>query len=77
MTRKANSAMDEPRMEFENAAAMGLSRDEWDLILDRLGRRPNLSRIRSHSSRERPIAAAFLNSIRGSSIVLSIALPAF
>ena len=26
---------------FENAATMGLSRDEWDLIIQRLGRVPN------------------------------------
>ena len=43
--RAIDRAMDEPRMEFENAAAMGLSRDEWDLILDRLGRRPNLCEL--------------------------------
>ena len=29
-------------MTFENAATMGLSRDEWDLINHSLGRRPNL-----------------------------------
>jgi phosphoribosylformylglycinamidine (FGAM) synthase-like enzyme len=28
-------------MTFENAATMGLSRDEWDLINQRLGRTPN------------------------------------
>jgi len=35
----------EPEMTFENAAAMGLSRDEWDLILKRLGRTPNLCEL--------------------------------
>ena len=31
----------EPLMTFDDAAAMGLSRDEWDLILKRLDRAPN------------------------------------
>ena len=31
----------EPLMTFDDAAAMGLSRDEWDLILKRLDRTPN------------------------------------
>ena len=30
---------------FENAATMGLSRDEWDLITQRLGRIPNLCEL--------------------------------
>ncbi len=37
------SASDE--MTFENAATMGLSRDEWDLINQRLGRTPNLCEL--------------------------------
>ncbi|MEL0303269.1 MAG: phosphoribosylformylglycinamidine synthase subunit PurL [Rhodobiaceae bacterium] len=32
-------------MTFENAASMGLSREEWDLILTRLGRTPNLCEL--------------------------------
>ena len=32
----------DPAMTFENAASMGLSQEEWDLILTRLGRTPNL-----------------------------------
>ena len=32
-------------MTFENAATMGLSRDEWDLINQRLGRTPNLCEL--------------------------------
>ena len=32
-------------MTFENAATMGLSRDEWDLINQRLGRSPNLCEL--------------------------------
>ncbi|MDA9897510.1 phosphoribosylformylglycinamidine synthase subunit PurL [Alphaproteobacteria bacterium] len=32
-------------MTFENAAPMGLSRDEWDLINQRLGRTPNLCEL--------------------------------
>ena len=35
----------EPEMSFENAAAMGLSKDEWELILKRLGRTPNLCEL--------------------------------
>ena len=35
----------EPAMTFENAASMGLSREEWDLILKRLGRSPNLCEL--------------------------------
>ena len=34
-----------PAMTFENAASMGLSREEWDLILKRLGRTPNLCEL--------------------------------
>ena len=33
------------KMTFENAAAMGLSRDEWALITQRLGRVPNLCEL--------------------------------
>ena len=32
-------------MTFDNAAAMGLSRNEWDLILKRLDRTPNLCEL--------------------------------
>ena len=32
-------------MTYENAATMGLSRDEWDLINQRLGRTPNLCEL--------------------------------
>ena len=32
-------------MTYENAAAMGLSHDEWDLINTRLGRKPNLCEL--------------------------------
>ena len=32
-------------MTFESAATMGLSRDEWDLINQRLGRTPNLCEL--------------------------------
>ncbi|MDA8717190.1 phosphoribosylformylglycinamidine synthase subunit PurL [Alphaproteobacteria bacterium] len=32
-------------MTFESAATMGLSRDEWDLINQRIGRRPNLCEL--------------------------------
>jgi len=32
-------------MTFENAASMGLSQQEWDLILKRLGRTPNLCEL--------------------------------
>ena len=35
----------EAEMTFENAAAMGLSKDEWELILKRLGRTPNLCEL--------------------------------
>ena len=35
----------EPEMTFENAAAMGLSKEEWDLILTRLGRTPNMCEL--------------------------------
>ena len=35
----------EVEMTFENAAAMGLSKDEWELILKRLGRTPNLCEL--------------------------------
>ncbi|MEC7645624.1 MAG: phosphoribosylformylglycinamidine synthase subunit PurL, partial [Pseudomonadota bacterium] len=35
----------EPEMTFENAAAMGLSKDEWELILTRLGRTPNMCEL--------------------------------
>ena len=34
-----------PAMTFENAASMGLSRKEWDLIRARLGRTPNLCEL--------------------------------
>ena len=34
-----------PAMNFENAASMGLSQEEWDLILKRLGRTPNLCEL--------------------------------
>ena len=34
-----------PAMTFENAASMGLSRKEWDLIRTRLGRTPNLCEL--------------------------------
>ena len=37
--------MNEAEMTFENAASMGLSKDEWELILDRLGRVPNLCEL--------------------------------
>ena len=37
------SASDE--MTFENATTMGLSREEWDLIMQRLGRVPNLCEL--------------------------------
>ena len=37
------SELDE--MKFENAAMMGLSQDEWDLIIRRLGRVPNLCEL--------------------------------
>jgi len=37
--------MTEPEMTFENAASMGLSEAEWDLILTRLGRKPNLCEL--------------------------------
>ena len=33
------------KMTFQNAAAMGLSRDEWNLITQRLGRVPNLCEL--------------------------------
>ena len=35
----------EPGMTFENAAAMGLSKEEWELILTRLGRTPNMCEL--------------------------------
>jgi phosphoribosylformylglycinamidine synthase len=35
----------DPAMNFENAASMGLSQEEWDLILKRLGRTPNLCEL--------------------------------
>ena len=35
----------EPEMTFENAAAMGLSKEEWELILTRLGRTPNMCEL--------------------------------
>ena len=35
----------DPAMTFENAASMGLSQDEWNLILTRLGRTPNLCEL--------------------------------
>ena len=35
----------EPEMTFENAAAMGLSKEEWKLILTRLGRTPNMCEL--------------------------------
>ena len=35
----------EAEMTFENATAMGLSKDEWELILKRLGRTPNLCEL--------------------------------
>ena len=37
--------MSEPEMTFENAASMGLSEAEWDLILKRLKRTPNLCEL--------------------------------
>ena len=37
--------MTEPIMTFEDAAAMGLSSDEWDLIQKRLGRVPNMCEL--------------------------------
>ena len=37
--------MSNPEMTFENAASMGLSKDEWELILTRLGRTPNLCEL--------------------------------
>ena len=37
--------MNEAQMTFENAASMGLSNDEWQLILKRLGRVPNLCEL--------------------------------
>ena len=37
--------MNEPEMTFENAASMGLSEDEWKLILKRLARTPNLCEL--------------------------------
>ena len=40
-----SATMNEVEMTFENAASMGLSRDEWELILDRLGRVPNLCEL--------------------------------
>ena len=33
------------KMTLMNATAMGLSRDEWDLITQRLGRLPNLCEL--------------------------------
>ena len=33
------------KMTFSNATAIGLSRDEWDLITQRLGRLPNLCEL--------------------------------
>ena len=38
-------------MTFENAATMGLSRDEWNLINQRLGRTPNRSAFNSATGR--------------------------
>ena len=35
----------EPKMTFENAAAMGLSKEEWELILTRIGRTPNMCEL--------------------------------
>ena len=32
-------------MTFEHAASMGLSEEEWDLILKRIGRTPNLCEL--------------------------------
>ena len=40
-----NATKQEPEMTFENAATMGLSKEEWDLILTRLGRTPNLCEL--------------------------------
>ena len=37
--------MNDAEMNFEMAASMGLSRAEWDLILDRLQRAPNLCEL--------------------------------
>ena len=37
--------MNDAEMDFEMAASMGLSRAEWDLILDRLQRAPNLCEL--------------------------------
>ena len=40
-----SATIQEPEMTFENAAAMGLSKDEWELILTRLGRTPNMCEL--------------------------------
>ena len=37
--------MNETEMTFEIAASMGLSADEWELILNRLARTPNLCEL--------------------------------
>ncbi|MEC8643040.1 MAG: phosphoribosylformylglycinamidine synthase subunit PurL [Pseudomonadota bacterium] len=40
-----NAPQNDPTMTFETAASMGLSQEEWDLILKRLGRTPNLCEL--------------------------------
>ena len=40
MTQTSGKPMNDAEMNFEMAASMGLSRAEWDLILDRLQRAP-------------------------------------
>ena len=37
--------MNEPEITFEHAASMGLSEDEWKLLLNRLARTPNLCEL--------------------------------
>ena len=45
MTQTSGKTMNDAEMDFEMAASMGLSRAEWDLILDRLQRAPNLCEL--------------------------------
>ena len=45
MTQTSGKPMNDAEMNFEMAASMGLSRAEWDLILDRLQRAPNLCEL--------------------------------
>jgi phosphoribosylformylglycinamidine synthase II len=45
MNKIMSAPHQDPEMTFENAASMGLSQDEWDLILTRLGRTPNLCEL--------------------------------